>query len=132
MTVSAVAAGNIYLGQTIQGAGVTLGSVVTALGTGTGGVGTYTLSVASTVAVGVTMYAINFSVLPSTDGAFSGANTVDVMDNYIVYNNPTTQQFGATDLLSPISPQTSFSLKDGAPDDLVALIVDHREVYLLG
>ena len=132
MTVSAVASGSIYLGQTIQGAGVTAGTVVTALGSGTGGTGTYTVSVASTVAVGVTMYAINFSVLPQTDGAFSGANTVDVMDNYIVYNNPTTQQWGSTDLLSPISPQTSYSLKDGAPDDLVALIVDHREVYLLG
>jgi len=132
MTVSAVASGTIYLGQTIQGAGVTAGTVVTALGSGTGGTGTYTVSVASTVAVGVTMYAINFSVLPSSDGAFSGANTVDVMDNYIVYNNPTTQQWGSTDLLSPISPQTSYSLKDGAPDDLVALIVDHREVYLLG
>jgi len=132
MTVSAVASGTIYLGQTIQGAGVTAGTVVTALGTGTGGTGTYTLSVASTVGLATTMYAINFSVLPSTDGAFSGANTVDVMDNYIVYNNPTTQQWGATDLLSPISPQTSYSLKDGAPDDLVALIVDHREVYLLG
>jgi hypothetical protein len=132
MTVASVATGTIYLGQTIQGAGVTADTVVTALGTGTGGIGTYTVSVASTVAIGVTMYAINFSVLPSTDGAFSGANTVDVMDNYIVYNNPTTQEWGATDLLSPISPQTSYSLKDGAPDDLVALIVDHREVYLLG
>jgi hypothetical protein len=132
MTVSAVASGVIYLGQTIQGTGVTAGTVVTALGTGTGGTGTYTISVASTIVVGVTMYAINFSVLPSTDGAFSGANTVDVMDNYIVYNNPTTQQWGSTDLLSPISPQTSYSLKDGAPDKLVALIVDHREVYLLG
>jgi hypothetical protein len=101
-------------------------------GTGTGGVGTYTLSVASTVAVGVTMYGLNFSVLPSTDGAFSGANTVDIIDNYFVYNNPTTQQWGASDLLSPISPNTSYSLKDGAPDDLVALIVDHREVYLMG
>jgi len=132
MTVASVASGTIYLGQTIQGVGVTADSVVTALGTGTGGVGTYTLSVASTVVVGVTMYAISFSILPSTDGAFSGANTVDVMDNYIVYNNPTTQQWGSTDLLSPISPTTSYSLKDGAPDDLVALIVDHREVYLLG
>jgi len=132
LTVSAVATGTIYVGQTIQGAGVTAGTVVTALGTGTGGTGTYTISVASTVGSGVTMYAINFSVLPSTDGAFSGANTVDVIDNYIVYNNPTTQQWGATDLLSPISPNTSYSLKDGAPDDLVALIVDHREVYLLG
>jgi hypothetical protein len=132
MTVSAVTSGVLHVGQTVQGAGVTLGTIITALGTGTGGVGTYTLSVASTVAVGVTMYGINFSVLPSTDGAFSGANTVDIIDNYFVYNNPTTQQWGASDLLSPISPQTSYSLKDGAPDDLVALIVDHREVYLMG
>jgi hypothetical protein len=132
MTVSAVASGVLHVGQTVQGAGVTLDTIITALGTGTGGTGTYTLSVASTVAVGVTMFGINFSVLPSTDGAFSGANTVDVIDNYIVYNNPTTQQWGSTDLLSPISPNTSYSLKDGAPDDLVALIVDHREVYLMG
>lgn len=132
MTVSAVTSGVLHVGQTINGVGVTLGTIITALGTGSGGVGTYTVSVASTVAVGVTMYGLNFSVLPSTDGAFSGANTVDIIDNYFVYNNPTTQQFGASDLLSPISPQTSFSLKDGAPDDLVALIVDHREVYLMG
>jgi hypothetical protein len=132
MTVSAVSSGALHIGQTVQGAGVTLGTIITAFGTGTGGVGTYTLSVASTVAVGVTMYGINFSVLPSTDGAFSGANTVDIVDNYFVYNNPTTQQWGASDLLSPISPQTSYSLKDGAPDKLVSLIVDHREVYLMG
>jgi len=132
MTVSAVASGVLHVGQTISGVGVTLGTIITALGTGSGGVGTYTVSVSSTVAVGVTMYGLNFSVLPSTDGAFSGANTVDIIDNYFVYNNPTTQQFGASDLLSPISPNTSFSLKDGAPDDLVALIVDHREIYLMG
>jgi hypothetical protein len=132
MTVSAVSSGALHIGQTIQGAGVTLGTIITAFGSGSGGTGTYTLSVASTVAVGVTMYGLNFSVLPSTDGAFSGANTVDIVDNYFVYNNPTTQQWGASDLLSPISPQTSYSLKDGAPDKLVSLIVDHREVYLMG
>jgi hypothetical protein len=132
LTVSAVTSGVLHVGQTIQGAGVTLGTIITALGTGSGGIGTYTLSVASTVAAGVTMYGLNFSVIPSTDGAFSGANTVDIIDNYFVYNNPTTQQWGASDLLSPISPNTSYSLKDGAPDDLVALIVDHREVYLMG
>ena len=132
MTVASVTSGVLHVGQTISGVGVTLGTIITALGTGTGGAGTYTVSVASTVATGVTMYGLNFSVLPSTDGAFSGANTVDIIDNYFVYNNPTTQQFGASDLLSPISPNTSFSLKDGAPDDLVALIVDHREIYLMG
>lgn len=132
LTVSAVASGTLYLGQTIQGAGVTVNSVITALGTGTGGVGTYTLSVASTIAVGVTMYAINFSVLPSTDGAFSGGNTCDIVDNYFVYDRPNSQQWGASNLLSPISSSTSYSSKDGAPDNLVALIVDHREVYLMG
>ena len=132
LTVSAVSSGTLHIGQTIQGAGVTLGTIITAFGTGSGGTGTYTLSVASTVGSGTTMYGLNFSVLPSTDGAFSGANTVDIIDNYFVYNNPTTQQWGASDLLSPISPNTSYSLKDGAPDKLVSLIVDHREVYLMG
>ena len=132
MTVSSVTSGTLHVGQTISGVNVTLGTIITALGTGTGGAGTYTLSVASTVGTGETMYGLNFSVLPSTDGAFSGANTVDIIDNYFVYNNPKTQQWGASDLLSPISPPTSYSLKDGAPDDLVALIVDHREVYLMG
>jgi len=132
LTVSGVTSGTLYVGQTIQGAGVALGTIITALGTGTGGTGTYTLSSNNTVSVGVTMYGLNFSVLPSTDGAFSGANTVDIIDNYFVYNNPTTQQWGASDLLSPISQSTSYALKDGAPDDLVALIVDHREIYLMG
>ena len=132
MTVSAVASGTLYLGQTVQGAGVAANSVITALGTGTGGAGTYTLSASSTVGSSTTMYGLNFSVLPSTDGAFSGANTCDIIDNYFIYNNPTTQEWGASDLLSPISPALSYGLKDGSPDDLVALIADHREVYLMG
>jgi len=131
LVVTAVASGTLYVGQTIQGVGIPVDTIITALGTGSGGVGTYTISSSGFIA-SETMYALNFSVLPSTDGAFSGANTVDIIDNYFVYNNPTTQQWGASDLLSPISPQTSYSLKDGAPDDLVALIVDHREVYLMG
>jgi len=133
LTVSAVASGTIYIGQTVQGAGVTAGSVITAFVSGTsGGVGVYTLSANSTVAVGVTMYGLNFSVLPSSDGAFSGGTTVDIVDNYFVYSRPDSQQWGSSDLLSPISPQLSFGSKDGAPDNLVALIVDHREVYLMG
>ena len=132
MTVSAVASGTIYLGQTVQGAGVTAGTIVTAFGTGSGSTGTYTISSSLTIAVGQTMYGLNFSVLPSTDGAFSGGTSVDIMDNYFVYNNPGTQQWGSSNLLSTISASTSYALKDGAPDKLVALIVDHREVYLMG
>jgi hypothetical protein len=49
MTVTAVAFGAVEVGATVFGVGVAAGTVVTALGTGTGGVGTYTVSPAQTV-----------------------------------------------------------------------------------
>lgn len=131
LTVTAVASGTLFVGQTIQGTGVTALTIITALGTGSGGVGTYTVSTSQTV-TSTTLYGLNFSQLPSTDGAFTGGTNVDVVDNYFVYNRPDTQQFGCSNALSPISGSTNFSSKDGAPDDLVTLIVDHREIYLLG
>jgi hypothetical protein len=131
LTVSAVTSGTLFVGQTIQGTGVTALTIITALGTGSGGVGTYTVSTSQTV-TSTTLYGLNFSQLPSSDGAFTGGTNVDVVDNYFVYNRPDTQQFGCSNVLSPISGNTNFSSKDGAPDDLVTLIVDHREIYLLG
>lgn len=131
LTVSAVTSGTLAAGMTIQGAGITANTIITALGTGTGGAGTYTVNFSQTIS-SITMYGLNWSVLPSTDGAFQGGTNVDIVDNYFVYNRPDTQQFGASAVLSPISPALSFSSKDGAPDDLVTLIVDHREIYLLG
>jgi hypothetical protein len=131
LTVTAVTSGTLYLGQTIQGSTVTANTMITALGTGTGGTGTYTVSASQTV-TSRTLYALNFTQIPTTDGAFSGGNTVDTVDNYFVYNRPNTQQWGASDPLSPISQALSYSSKDGSPDNLVALICDHREVYLLG
>ena len=131
LTVSAVSSGTLAAGMTIQGAGITANTIITALGTGTGGAGTYTVNFSQTIS-SITMYGLNWSVLPSTDGAFTGGTNVDIVDNYFVYNRPDTQQFGASAVLSPISPALSFSSKDGSPDDLVTLIVDHREIYLLG
>lgn len=49
MTVSAVTSGTIYLGMQITGTGVTAGTRITAFGTGTGGVGTYTVSASQEV-----------------------------------------------------------------------------------
>lgn len=111
-----------------NGTGLTL---TLTFGTGTGGTGSYVVSASQTVA-STTLYALNFSVMPANDGPFQGADVVDVVDNYFVYNKPNSQQFGSTSPLSPISPALSFSSKDGAPDNLVSIIVDHREVYLLG
>jgi len=131
MTVTGVTSGTLYVGQTIQGAGISAQTIITALGTGTGGTGTYTINNSQTV-VSETMYALNWTVLPSTDGAFTGGDTCDIVDNYFVYNRPSSQQWGASGVLSPLSGNLSYSSKDGAPDNLVALIVDHREVYLMG
>lgn len=50
LTVTAVANGSLAVGQVITGTGVTAGTRITALGTGTGGTGTYTVSASQTVA----------------------------------------------------------------------------------
>lgn len=131
LTVSAVTSGSLKLGQTIEGTGVTDGTIIKAFGTGSGGAGTYTVSASQTVS-STTIYAINWSVLPANDGPFEGGGTVDITDNYFVYNKPDSQLWAASDLLSPITDPLSFASKDGSPDDLVSIIVDRREVYLLG
>lgn len=131
LTVSAVTSGTLKIGQTIEASGLTDGTIITAFGSGSGGVGTYTVSASQTV-TSRTIYALNWTVLPSTDGAFEGGGTVDISDNYFVYNKPNSQLWAASDLLSPITDPLSFASKDGSPDDLVAIIVDRREVYLLG
>jgi hypothetical protein len=131
LDVTAVSSGTLQIGQTLEGANVTDGTIITALGTGSGGTGTYTVSPSQTAA-SATIYALNWTVLPSTDGAFEGGGTVDITDNYFIYNKPDSQLWAASDLLSPITDPLSFASKDGSPDDLVALIVDRREVYLLG
>lgn len=49
LTVTAVGAGVLQIGQVISGSGVTAGTTITALGSGTGGTGTYTVSASQTV-----------------------------------------------------------------------------------
>ena len=122
---------SLYLGQTIQGVSVPVKTIINAIATPSGGNNNYTLS-SNTAVSSETMYALDFTVLPSSDGAFSGGTSLDIVDNYFVYSRPSSQQWGASDPLSPISQQLSFGSKDGSPDNLVALIVDHREVYLMG
>lgn len=50
LSVSAVSAGKLAVGQVLTGSGVAAGTVVTGLGTGTGGIGTYQVSPSQTVA----------------------------------------------------------------------------------
>jgi len=73
-----------------------------------------------------------FAKLPVTDGLWQGATSTDTVDSYIIYNEPGTQNWAATDLGLAVSTTGNYGSKDGAPDTLIAFIVDHRQVYLLG
>lgn len=123
MTVTAISSGQIGLYQTVTGAGVAAGTQITAFVSGSGGAGTYTISVSQTV---------GSETMTVADGAFQGGSQVGICDNFFVYANPNTNQWGASNPLSTSSQPLSFSSKDGSPDLLVTLIVDRREVFLLG
>lgn len=66
------------------------------------------------------------------DGAFNGANTVDIIDNFIVYNNPSSNQWGCTNVGSVISGALNFASMLVAPGNCIGLICDHRNVFILG
>lgn len=66
------------------------------------------------------------------DGAFIGGTTVDELDNYIVYNRPDTNQWGCTNVLSPVSGGLNLATKFGSSDNIVALIADHQQIFLIG
>lgn len=75
MTVSAVASGTLAVGQTVTGPNVLPGTVITALGTGSGGTGTYTVAKAHTVA-SATLH----SVLPALDSVIVNINQAPTLD----------------------------------------------------
>lgn len=66
------------------------------------------------------------------NGAFTGADVVYFVDGYFVFNKPGTGQFQITNLYSTVIDPLDFATAEGSPDLLVTLIVDHREVWLLG
>jgi len=68
LTITAVASGQLFVGQTISGTGVTSGTTITAFGTGTGGVGTYTVSVSQAVASTTITGAAATTALTPTSG----------------------------------------------------------------
>jgi len=119
---------NVSTSTNGSGTGLTL---TLTFGSGTGNTGSYVVNYSQSVG-SETMYLLNFSTLPSTDGAFTGADVVDIVDNYFIYNRPNTQQWAASNLLSPITYGLSYASKFTGPDNLVSIIADHGQVYLLG
>lgn len=73
-----------------------------------------------------------FAVVVDPTGTFQGANTVDFLDTFTLWNLPGTRQFGST-----ISGALTFNAlytagKVSYPDPLIALIVNRRQILLMG
>jgi len=81
---------------------------------------------------------LSFSQITSAD--FLGATTVGYMDGYFVFNVPNSQQIqivsSVTSAGASIYPlvfdATEVSSAEGSPDNILSLIMDHREVWLFG
>ena len=68
-----------------------------------------------------------------TDPDFPGAVMVGYIDGYFTFNEPNSQRVWVTALLDGTSVDPlDFASAEGSPDNLVSLIVDHREVWLFG
>ena len=71
LTVTAVSSGTLYLGMTIAGVGITLGTTITAFGTGTGGAGTYTVSTSGTITSEAMTGTIQSELVVTTTGIYN-------------------------------------------------------------
>lgn len=64
--------------------------------------------------------------------SFTGADTVQFEDGYFVFNKTGTGQFQITSLYGTDIDPLDFATAEGAPDLLLSLLVDHREIWLFG
>jgi hypothetical protein len=68
-----------------------------------------------------------------TDPDFPGAVQVAYLDGYFVFNEPNSQKVWVTNLLDGLSVDPlDFASAEGTPDLLTSLVVNNREVWLLG
>lgn len=68
-----------------------------------------------------------------TSDAFYGSDTVTYLDGFFAFVRPDTQQFYVTAIDDASTLDAlDFASAEGTPDNLVACIADHRELWLLG
>jgi len=92
--------GKVFVGQRISGTGVTAGTQITALGTGTGGAGTYTVNTSQTVSNGTTITGVGAA---TTVTALSGDNSVQVANTSFVQDALATGSVGSISGINPVA-----------------------------
>jgi hypothetical protein len=74
-----------------------------------------------------------FAAATDSSGLFVGADKVDYLDSFILFNMPGTNQFGST-LSYEVFPcdSTYVATTSGYPGNIQTLVVNHRALLLLG
>lgn len=67
-----------------------------------------------------------------TAAGFYPSATVTYQDGYFIFERSGTGQYYLSELLSVAFDPNDFATAEGAPDNLVAVLSDHREVFLFG
>jgi hypothetical protein len=73
-----------------------------------------------------------FSQISDPNGMFAGADRVDYLDTYLLFNKPGTPQFYSSDSLAVTFDPLYFADKSSYSDLLVSLAVAKREIWLIG
>tara|TARA_R110000787_G_scaffold2997_4_gene11434 strand:+ start:6182 stop:7621 length:1440 start_codon:yes stop_codon:yes gene_type:complete len=127
----AVIGSTMYSFSALTATPVSLGTV-----TGTGPVSIADNGYQLFIAAGATGYIYNYTTAvfaQITDPDFPGATDVTYLDGYFVFNQPNSQKIWVTSLLDGTSiDPLEFASAEGAPDLVVGLISDHRELVVLG
>lgn len=130
-TVSVVVCGgNVY---TVSNTGVSnLIGTISVASTPVGMASNGTLIMLVTGPTGHTVDPVAGTVVQIVDAAFQGADTVQFIDGYFAFNKTGTGQFQITQIYGTTIDGLDFATAEGAPDLLLSLITDHRELWLFG
>lgn len=67
------------------------------------------------------------------DPDFLGSTTTDVLDGFSLFHDPGTGKFYASEINDATNIDAlNFATAEGAPDAVLSLVVDHREIWLFG
>jgi hypothetical protein len=80
----------------------------------------------------VTLAGNTFAQIDGSDGVFVGADRVDYLDTFFIFNKPGTPQFYISGSLALTFDPLDFADKEAYPDLLVTAVVAHRLIYLFG
>lgn len=80
----------------------------------------------------VTLATNAFATIADATGMFAGADRVDFLDTFLLFNKPGTPQFYSSTSLAVVFDPLYFANIESLSQELVSLAVAKREIWLLG